>query len=79
MSSGKPTKDLTPGRMGYAFDWERLDELEERGSDAELVLKQYRDAFPKFNTTADPLGVLKVFDQGQQGSFICNSSFHECF
>ena len=64
----KPTKDMTPGRMGYAFDWERIDELEDRGSEAELVLQHYRDAFPKFDTQADPLGLLKVFDQGQQGS-----------
>lgn len=67
----KPTqlpKDMTPGRMGYAFDWERLDELHERGQDAELVLKSYKDAFPKFNTTADPLGVVKILNQGSQGS-----------
>jgi intein/homing endonuclease len=68
VSKSKPTKDMTPGRMGYAFDWERLDELEDRGSEAELVLQHYRDAFPKFNTQADPLGLLKVFDQGAQGS-----------
>ena len=60
--------DLTPGRMGYAMDWEQRDRLEECGQDSELVLRQFRDSFPKFNQQADPLGVVDILDQGQQGS-----------
>ena len=60
--------DLTPGPLGYAFDWEQHDLLESQGQEPELVLKQFKDTFPKFNTTADPLGVVDILDQGQQGS-----------
>lgn len=61
-------RDFTPGQMGYAFQWENRDQLEATGEDSKLLLAKYRDTFPQFNTTADPLGVLKVFDQGMQGS-----------
>lgn len=68
MSKDKRPIDLTPGLLGYAFDWEQHDELESRGQEPELVLKQFKDTFPKFNTAADPLGVVDILDQGQQGS-----------
>jgi hypothetical protein len=68
VSKDKRPIDLTPGLLGYAFDWEQHDELESRGQEPELVLKQFKDTFPKFNTAADPLGVVDILDQGQQGS-----------
>lgn len=71
MSKDKtPSKklDLTPGRLGYAFEWEQRDVLESRGAEPELVLRQFKDSFPKFNPTADAMGVMDILDQGQQGS-----------
>lgn len=71
MSKDKtPSKklDLTPGRLGYAFDWEQRDVLEARGAEPELVLRHFKDSFPKFNPTADAMGVIDILDQGQQGS-----------
>lgn len=59
---------LERGSLGYAIERENHELLEATGADSQLVLQRYRDSFPQFNTTADPLGVLKVFDQGQQGS-----------
>lgn len=61
-------RKLQRGQLGWAIERENFGLLEQHGVDAELVLQRYADAFPQFNTTADPLGVLKVFDQGQQGS-----------
>jgi len=66
----KPARkiDLTPGPLGYAFGWEQRDQLEALGEDSGLVLCHFKDAFPKFDTTADPLGLLDILDQGQQGA-----------
>ena len=60
--------DFTRGELGYANEWESRERLEQQGQDSELVLRQFRDSFPKFNTTADPLGVVDILDQGQQGA-----------
>ena len=66
----KPTRpiDLTPGPLGYAFGWEQRDQLEALGEDSGLVLRQFKDSFPKFNQQADPLGLVDILDQGQQGA-----------
>lgn len=71
MSKDKtPSKqvDLARGRFGYAIDWEQRDRLEACGQEPELVMRQLRDTFPKWNPTADALGLVDVLDQGQQGS-----------
>ena len=59
---------LPQGPLGWAADKENYQLLEDTGVESSLVLKRYLDSFPKFDTTANPLGVLKVFDQGQIGS-----------
>ncbi len=56
------------GRLGWAHESENYELLDSVGLDAGVVLKQYQNTFPKFDATADPLGVVKVFDQGQLGS-----------
>lgn len=60
--------DLTPGTLGYAYEFEQRDLLESQGEDSQLVLRQFRETFPQFNVNADPLGLVEILDQGQQGS-----------
>ena len=59
---------LQRGQLGWAISKENFELLQTTGLDPLIVLQRYQNAFPVFNATADPLGVLKVFDQGQQGS-----------
>lgn len=61
-------KQLTQGRLGWAIDSEDVARLEASGQHSGELLKWYRDSFPKFNTQADPLGVVSILDQGQQGA-----------
>jgi len=59
---------LPTGLMGYRHDRERRDILEANGLDPSETMKAYRDSFPVFNTTADPIGAVDVLNQGAQGS-----------
>ena len=59
---------LEQGRLGWAIDSENVPLLESTGTESGELLKWYRDTFPKFNTQADPLGVVSITDQGQQGA-----------
>lgn len=59
---------LQRGQLGWAISKENFELLQTTGLDPLVVLQRYQNAFPVFSATADPLGVLKVFDQGQQGS-----------
>jgi hypothetical protein len=61
-------RKLEQGKLGWALDRENFGLLEQNGTDASLVLQRYYEAVPQFNTTADPLGVLDILDQGQQGA-----------
>ena len=61
-------RKLQQGQLGWALDRENFGLLEQNGVDAGEVLQRYADAFPQFNTTADPLGVVDILDQGQQGA-----------
>jgi hypothetical protein len=61
-------RKLEQGRLGWAIDSENVPLLESTGTESGELLKWYRDTFPKFNTQADPLGVVSITDQGQQGA-----------
>ena len=59
---------LEQGKLGYAFNSERLDELNEKGADPVVLLQKFKEDFPKLNTTADPTDILIMLNQGMQGS-----------
>jgi len=61
-------RKLQQGQLGWALDRENFGLLEQNGTDASLVLQRYYETVPQFNTTADPLGVVDILDQGQQGA-----------
>lgn len=61
-------RKLEQGRLGWAIDSENVGHLEATGTEPGELLKWYRDTFPKFNVQADPLGVVSILDQGQQGA-----------
>lgn len=61
-------KQLTQGKLGWAIDSENVGQLEATGQHSGELLKWYRDTFPKFNTTADPLGAVSILDQSTQAA-----------
>jgi hypothetical protein len=68
MSSENEEILLPTGSLGYAIKKENRADLEKNGIDSKLLLAQYRDAFPVFDTTANPLGAIDILNQGNQGA-----------
>ena len=62
--------DLTRGHFGYAFDSEDVAAITQGGEDPLIMLKRFRDSFPKINIEGDPLGVIDIKDQGPVGSCV---------
>jgi hypothetical protein len=65
--------DLTRGHFGYAFDSEDVAAITQGGEDPLIMLKRFRDSFPKINIEGDPLGVIDIKDQGPVGSCVGQS------
>lgn len=60
--------NLNQGQLGYAFELERRNQLEIEGNDPMRMREQFKDSFPTFNLTADPLGAIDILNQGNQGA-----------
>ena len=56
------------GKFGYAIDKENRQSLIDGGIEPRQLMARFTAKFPKFNTSADPLGVVNILDQGQIGS-----------
>ena len=52
--------------FGYAFEDERVDEINGEGMDPDLVLRTMKSAFPEFNAYAQPWNMLDW--QAMQGA-----------
>jgi len=59
---------LPIGRLGYAVQYEDRSSLEANGLAPSEALAMFQASFPKFDTTADPLGAIDILNQGNQGS-----------
>lgn len=55
-------------RLGYNYVHEDKRSLEINGAEPAEALRLFQASFPKFNTTADPLGAVAILNQGNQGS-----------
>jgi len=63
------SEELLPNyRQGYTILAENRAALETNGLNPQDALMNFKESFPQFNITSDPLGVLDVLNQGQQGS-----------
>jgi hypothetical protein len=68
MHTGDNERLLPLGTLGYRIDIEDKPKLELRGMEPSEVLKAYKDAFPKWEVAANPLGVLDILNQSNQGA-----------
>lgn len=59
---------LPQGQLGYAIAEERPYSLVVNGGDPNEMLKRFRDSFPSFNPRANPVEIVDIENQGQQGS-----------
>lgn len=59
---------LPTGAMGYAFSKENIAHLQSTGASPSEALRAFKDSFPIFDTTADPVGAINILNQGQQGA-----------
>ena len=60
--------NLEQGPLGYAIEFERRGLLESSGNEPKEMLARMADEFPKFDCKANPLGVVSILNQGNQGS-----------
>jgi hypothetical protein len=63
------SENLLPrGTLGYRFDLEDKSHLNEVGLNPYEASQAFKASFPTFDVSADPLGVVSILNQGQQGS-----------
>lgn len=58
---------LERGRLGYAIEHEKANQLVFNGLEPAVMMANYRDQFPQNNPVAFP-SIIPILDQGQQGS-----------